>query len=83
MTADVKTAAQTDLAMSKTPRPPHCLKLMSWNINHQRDKFEGVKFEIAEVKRLISNHDNVCLQETKGQASIREFDCWSQQSQCS
>jgi exonuclease III len=75
--ADVKTAAQTDLAMNKTITPRHCLKLMSWNINHHRDKFEGVKFEIAEVQRRIANHDIVCLQETKGKVSIREFKCFN------
>ena len=55
----------------------HSLKLMSWNINHQRDKIEGVKFEIGEVQKLIAGHDIVCLQETKGQVSMRDFKCFN------
>jgi hypothetical protein len=35
------------------------------------------KFEIDEVQKLIAGHDIVCLQETKGQVSLREFNCFN------
>ena len=73
----VKNAARTVSKMSKNQDTRNCLRLMSWNINHQRDKFEGIKFEIDQVQKLINSHDVICLQETKGQVSLRDFKCFN------
>ncbi len=62
---------------TRSTKPRHCLKIMSWNINHHRDKLEGAKSEIEEVQRLIFAQDIFCLQETKGQFTIRDFKCFN------
>ena len=59
------------------PKPRHALKLLCWNINHQRDKVEGVKFEIPDFMRVISSHDIFCLQETKGAVTVNGYKCFN------
>ena len=58
-------------------KPRHALKWLCWNINHQRDKYEGVKFEIPDVKKILLNHDIFCLQETKGAVTVSGFKCFN------
>ena len=56
-------------------RSRHSLRVLCWNINHARDKYEGAKVDIPEIKELFDNHDLVALQETKGVVNIRDFCC--------
>ena len=62
---------------SSQHKPRHALKWLSWNINHQRDKYEGIKFDIPDVKKILQNHDVFCLQETKGAVTINGFKCFN------
>ena len=50
---------------------------MSWNINHQRDKFEGIKFDIDDVRKRLIAQDLFCLQETKGPVTIKDYTCFN------
>ena len=59
----------------------HSLKLLCWNINHSRDKFEGPKVEIPEVCRLLSNHDIFAMQETKGEINFKNYCCFNSNRQ--
>ena len=58
-------------------KPRHALKWLCWNINHQRDKYEGIKFEIPDVNKILSSHDVFCLQETKGAVTVNGFKCFN------
>ena len=71
------TSKQAPNTSSTQTKPRHALKWLCWNINHQRDKFEGVKFEIPEVKKILLNHDIFCLQETKGVVTVNGFKCFN------
>ena len=55
----------------------HSLKFLSWNINHYRDKCEGAKVDIPEVRKLLNNHDIFSLQETKGIISLSNYHCYN------
>ena len=59
----------------------HSLKLLCWNLNHSRDKFEGPKVEIPEVCRLLSNHDIFAMQETKGEINFQNYCCFNSNRQ--
>ena len=58
-------------------RPRHSLKFLSWNINHSRDKCEGAKVDIAEIRKLFNNHDIFALQETKGVVNLSNYHCYN------
>ena len=58
-------------------KPRHSLKLLSWNINHLRDKHEGMKTDIPEFRKLLTDHDIFCLQETKGTVNVSDFRCFN------
>ena len=70
-------AASNQDPRSSQHKPRHALKWLSWNINHQRDKYEGIKFDIPDVKKILQNHDVFCLQETKGAVTINGFKCFN------
>ena len=65
--------------MTKTQslRPRHSLKLLSWNVNHSRDKYEGAKVDIPEIRDLFNNHDIFSLQETKGEINFKNYRCFN------
>ena len=67
------TKSQTSLGA----KARHALKILSWNINHQRDKHEGTKFLIPDFKKTLELHDIVCLQETKGPVTLEGFKCYN------
>ena len=79
MTITKQDAAPTGLAMTKpTPtRSRHSLKFLCWNINHSRDKIEGAKVDIAEIRELLDNHDIFALQETKGEINLSNYCCFN------
>ncbi len=58
-------------------KPRHVFRWLCWNINHHRDKYESIKFEIPDVKKIISGHDIFCLQETKGAITVNGFKCFN------
>ncbi len=65
--------------MSRTAsgRSRHSLKTLCWNINHSRDKYEGAKVEIPEIRELLHNHDLFALQETKGEVNLSDYICYN------
>jgi exonuclease III len=65
------------MANSNTQKSRHCLKFLSWNINHSRDRLEGAKVDIPEVQRLLDNHDIFALQETKGLINFSNYCCFN------
>ena len=62
-------------------RPHPSIKLLCWNINHSRDKFEGPKIDIPEVSRLLNNHDIFAIQETKGELNLKNYCCFNSNRQ--
>ena len=69
------------MTKSNRTKPHHSLKLLCWNINHSRDKFEGPKVEIPEVCRLLNNHDIFAMQETKGEINFQNYCCFNSNRQ--
>ena len=69
------------MTKSNRTEPHHSLKLLCWNINHSRDKFEGPKVEIPEVCRLLNNHDIFAMQETKGEINFQNYCCFNSNRQ--
>ncbi len=55
----------------------HSIKFLCWNINHSRDKHEGAKVDIPDVRELINNHDIFALQETKGVVNLQNYCCFN------
>ena len=76
-------ASQTGSVMTNLSgtRARHSLKLLCWNINHSRDKFEGPKVEIPEVSRLLNKHDVFAIQETKGEMNVQNYCCFNSNRQ--
>jgi hypothetical protein len=46
-------------------------------VNHSRDKHEGAKVEIPEIRSLLNNHDIFALQETKGVVNFQNYHCFN------
>ena len=46
-------------------------------MNHLRDKHEGAKVEIPEIRDLFNNHDIFALQETKGVVNFKNYCCFN------
>ncbi len=65
------------MTKDQNKRSRHGLKVLCWNMQHSRDKHEGVKADIPEIKQLISSHDIFALQETKGEINISEYHCYN------
>ncbi len=66
--------------MSKTltsSRSRHHIKFLCWNINHSRDKHEGLKVDIPDISKLLLNHDIFALQETKGVVNFSNYLCFN------
>ena len=65
--------------MNKTSstRSRHFLKVLCWNINHSRDKYEGAKVDIPEFRQRLVNHDLFALQETKGEVNLQNYSCFN------
>ena len=60
-----------------TARSRHSLKFLCWNINHSRDKLEGAKVEIPEIRKLFNSHDIFAIQETKGVVNFSNYLCFN------
>ena len=73
----MNSAVPNQASNSSQDKPRHALKWLCWNINHQRDKYEGIKFEIPDVKKILCYHDIFCLQETKGPVTVNGFKCFN------
>ena len=54
-------------------RARHSFNILSWNINGIKDRDEGLKYKLEEIKSTIKNHDFICLQETKMAIKIAGF----------
>ncbi|KAL5268106.1 hypothetical protein ACHWQZ_G002085 [Mnemiopsis leidyi] len=53
------------------------LRMLCWNINHARDKYEGAKVDIPEINELFDSQDFILLQETKEPVTMRNFCCFN------
>ena len=73
--------AQTDstavFKVTTTPRCRNSLRMLCWNINHARDKYEGAKVDIPEINELFDSQDFILLQETKEPVTMRNFCCFN------
>ena len=64
-----------------TPRSRKSLKILCWNINHARDKYEGAKVDIPELSELFDRQDIILLQETKEPVTMRNYFCFNSNRQ--